>query len=74
MPLKRYEVLKGSVVVARREDDSDSPTIRCASTLTPQATASPSECQVTVYCSREQPHSSTGKSSSCSSQRRSTLS
>ena len=25
MPLKRYGVLKGSVVVARREDDSDSP-------------------------------------------------
>jgi len=25
MPLKRYGVLKGSVVDARREDDSDSP-------------------------------------------------
>jgi hypothetical protein len=42
MPLKRCGVLKGSVVDARREDDSDSPTTRCTSALTAQATVSPS--------------------------------
>ncbi len=42
MPLERYGVLKGSIVDARREEDSDTPTTRYMSALTILATASPS--------------------------------